>query len=383
LLCILFDISERLATEEHLRHLQRMEAIGQLAGGVAHDFNNLLTPILGFGEFLEAEALAGRTSPDQVRQATGEIVVAARRAQQLVSQLLLFSRRQKAEKKPLSLTSLVSGFERMLRRMIREDIEFSISIPAVRLMVHADAGQLEQLLMNLALNSQHALPGGGHFSISLTELDGQACLDVGDDGVGIEAEALPRVFEPFFTTDPEKRHGGLALASAYGIVQQHEGTISVESSPGQGTHFRILLPLVCAVPKVVPEARMAPPSGHETLLVVEDDDQVRTLVVRILENAGYTVLAANRPKHAIGLLEHFPDPVSLVLTDVVMPEMNGSEMFEKIRARRPGIRVLYMSGYPNEALGEKAAGSLDIVKKPFAIHELLARVRAALDGSLI
>ena len=389
---IIADITQRKRLEELLRQSQKMEAVGRLAGGIAHDFNNLLTVIIGRGEL----ALSHLASGDPRRQDLGLIQTTAHRAAALTGQLLAFSRRQVLQPMVIDLHTVIGNVVPMLRRLIGEDIEIRTVAGAIG-RVKVDPGQIEQVLMNLAVNARDAMPNGGRLVIATANavLDEDAVgriggilpgpcviLSVADTGIGMDGETRLRVFEPFFTTKPQGIGTGLGLSMVF--VQQHGGTITVESAPGQGATFRIYLP---RVDDPVPEVGISVSSddsgpGSETILLVEDETHVRELVAHVLQASGYTVLTAADPAAALELSDRHPGPIHLLLTDVVMPEMSGLELCQRLKSLRPRTRVLYMSGYTDEALGRH--GVLEpgtfLLQKPFRVGALGQKVREVLDA---
>jgi len=380
--------------EEQLLHAQKMEAIGQLAGGVAHDFNNVLSVILGYGEILLEEL----PKEDPKHADLSVIVGAAQRAAALTRQLLAFSRRRVVEPNVVDLNTTVRGVETMLRRIIGEDIDLRTTLSTSPATVRADASQLEQVIMNLTVNARDAMPEGGTLSIETANVDvgerGGAQqagvpaarvvrLRVSDTGVGIDSATQKRIFEPFFTTKAVGRGTGLGLSTVYGIVQQCGGQITLESAPGRGTTFTISLPLA-AEPSAEPAHRPGPsrpPAGAGTVLVVEDDDEVRQVTVRILRDQGYTVVDTGRPQDAVALAAAQPQGVDLLLVDVVMPGVSGPKLAAELSALVPRLRVLLMSGYA----GSHSEGDLTLapgmryIEKPFTPTSL-AKVVAALLG---
>jgi PAS domain S-box-containing protein len=393
--CIAYivDLSERRQLEEQFRQAQKMEAVGQLAGGVAHDFNNLLTAILGY-----ADLLAGRLKPESAEsEDLNEIRKAGERAAALTRQLLAFSRQQVLERKVLDLNYLIADVEKMLGRLIGEDITLVTALDPGLRRVWADAGQLEQVIMNLAVNARDAMPQGGKLTIETAnvELDDAyarqhvtvrpgsfVMLAVSDNGTGMDAATLSRVFEPFFTTKERGRGTGLGLATVYGIVKQSGGHVWAYSEPGKGTSFKVYLPPAAEglSPEEVPEAGTASLQGSETVLLVEDEESVRALSRVILENNGYTVLEAGSGDEALEIVRNFGGTIDLVLTDVVMPSMPGSTLVSSLETLRPGIKVLYMSGYTDDAVFRH--GHLDrgraFLQKPFTPDVLARKVREAL-----
>jgi PAS domain S-box-containing protein len=390
------DISGRRLLEEQLRQASKMEAVGRLAGGIAHDFNNLLTIINGY-----AELMLGQFDSDHpARSQTEEIRKAGERAASLTRQLLAFGRRQVLAPQVLNLNSVVSGTEKMLRRLIGEDIEL-IFIPKVSLgAVEADPGQIEQVVMNLAVNSRDAMPKGGKLTIETSdaELDEVYCLThaevtpgryvmlaVSDTGVGMDKETQARIFEPFFTTKEKGKGTGLGLATVHGIVNQSGGHIWLYSEPGRGTTFKIYLPRVEAGEEAIRGSqtkRVASLAGSETILVVEDEDALRVMACDILKSKGYRILQAKDGQEALSVLETHKGPIQLLLTDVVMPGMSGKELADSSRPFRRHMGVLYMSGYTDNAVvhhGVLNPGT-EFLQKPFTPDALLRKVRKALDS---
>ncbi len=373
-----------------LQQSQKMEAIGQLAGGVAHDFNNLLTVIAAHGDMLLGEIPA----TDPIRGDVEEIRSAADRAASLTRQLLAFSRKQVLQPEVVALDAVVEGMEPLLRRLIGEHIELVTDLKPGLVPVLVDPGQVEQVVMNLALNARDAMPDGGTLIIESAnvELDDEyarshpgaligphAMIAVTDTGAGMDAATRARIFEPFFTTKETGKGTGLGLAMVYGIVKQSGGDIWVYSEPGRGTTLKIYFPRADVEPAAAPAAASAPGPvrGAGTILLVEDDDAVRRAVRRMLERGGYTVLDTGRPQEAIERCARAAEPIDLLLTDVVMPGMNGREMVERILAVRPGIRVVYMSGYTDDAIVHH--GVLDpgtaFIEKPITADLLLRTLR--------
>jgi two-component system cell cycle sensor histidine kinase/response regulator CckA len=379
--------------EERLRQSQKLEAIGRLAGGVAHDFNNLLAVILGYTTLLERDPTGPRAKP-----ALLEIHKAAERAATLTKQLLAFSRQQVLAPRVLQLGDVVRGAEGMLRRVIGEDVELLVETRE-RLHTRADPNQVEQVLLNLVVNARDAMPHGGRLRIETDDaaLDeayarvhpdvtpGEyVVLAVSDTGMGMTPEVRERIFEPFFTTKKVGEGTGLGLATVHGIVKQSGGHVSCYSEPGQGATFRVYLPATHAETSVVaPPAEKPALSGTETVLLVEDDAQVRHVAADVLQAHGYDVLAAGGHEEALALLASHPGPVHLLLTDVVMAGMGGPQLAARIRELRPSIGVLYTSGYTRNAIvdrgGELAAG-VDLLPKPFTAEALARKVREVLDA---
>jgi hypothetical protein len=389
------DITERVALEERLRQSQKMEAVGRLAGGVAHDFNNLLTVILGYSQILADGLPAGRLA-----DSTSQIKSAADRAAGITRQLLAFSRKTVLSPRIIDLNDIMLNLDSLLRRLIGEDIEV-LTVPARDLgSVKADPGQIEQVIMNLALNSRDAMPQGGKLTLETAnvQLDEKyagehqpisagnyVMLAVSDTGLGMSPEVQARVFEPFFTTKEVGKGTGLGLSMVYGIVKQSGGYIWVYSEPGSGTTFKIYLPRVDQ-PAESAGADKRPSSvqrGTETILLVEDDPQLRQLSSSVLAHCGYKVLAASSPEEGLEVCRANHQEIRLLVTDVVMPRMNGRQLAEQVLKISPQTRVLYISGYTNNAIVHY--GVLDpglwFLPKPFTLSALIAKVREVLDAS--
>ncbi|MDB6023513.1 MAG: multi-sensor hybrid histidine kinase, partial [Pedosphaera sp.] len=391
------DVTEHKRLEEQLRHSQKMEAIGQLAGGVAHDFNNILTVIQGHASLLrsstsQAGPLAG--SADQICQA-------AERASSLTRQLLTFSRRQMMQPKQLDLNQIVSNMTKLLGRILGEDIaqqfHYSPNLP----LIHADAGMIEQILLNLVVNSRDAMPSGGQLTIKISTVslnretmpkhpEGRegdfVCLSVTDTGSGIDAATLPHIFEPFFTTKTVGKGTGLGLATVYGIIKQHQGWAEVESQPGKGTTFHVFLPALKGPSAAkAGEATIEEPArgGTETILVVEDEPPVRELVCKILQGCGYRVLQANNGIEALAVWREHQTQIDLLLTDIVMPDgMTGRDLAEKVRAEKPGLKAIFTSGYSADIVGKDFIihEGVNYLQKPYVPQKLMRVVRNCLDG---
>ena len=386
------DITERRTLEEQFRQSQKMEAVGRLAGGIAHDFNNLLTVITGYGELLLGQV--GEKSP--LGEEVVEIKRAAERAALLTRQLLAFSRRQVLQPKVLDLNEVVFHMEKMLRRLIGEDVEFRIVFGTGLGSVVADPGQVEQVIVNLVLNARDAIPEGGKIAIETsdvvldkafqrehpsTAVGPYVCLAVSDNGMGMSAEVKGHLFEPFFTTKGKGKGTGLGLSTVYGIINQSVGQIAVDSDIGRGTTVRIFLPRVDETPEKLPDAPVAILSGGETVLVVEDEGAVRGVVTRVLAESGYRVLWACDGNEGIRLFEENREAIDLLVTDMVMPGMGGRELASRLEASRPGIKVLYMSGYTDDVINRHGAleAGLAFLQKPFTPDRFLGKVRELLD----
>jgi PAS domain S-box-containing protein len=388
------DTTERHLLEERLRQSQKMEAIGKLAGGVAHDFNNLLTVIQGYSRMVFERSRKDAETCEQVRRIEG----AAEKAAALTRQLLAFSRKQVLQPRVLNLNGLVQDLDSMLRRLIGEDIELLTSTPANLRPVKADPSQLEQIIMNLVVNARDAMPKGGKLTLETANADlderyaaehpgvtpGEyVMLAVSDTGTGMSRETQAHIFEPFFTTKEMGRGTGLGLSTVYGIVQQSGGHIWVYSEVDHGTTFKIYFPRSAEALEVAAGAPSTASASHgsEVILLVEDDDLVRNLTREILSACGYTVLAPENVKVARALGEAQGAKIQLLLTDVIMPTMNGRELAQALLARHPGMKVLYMSGYAENAIVHH--GVLDegtyFLEKPFTPSALAAKVREVLD----
>jgi len=398
----LADITERKIAEKEKEKLQaqffqaqKMESVGQLAGGIAHDLNNLLSPILGYGELL----LADFNPEDNRRGKLEQMVSAGMRARDLVRQLLAFSRKQTLEMKPVDLNRVLESFAVLLRRTIRENISMELHLSPSLPSIQGDVGQIEQVLMNLAVNAQDAMPEGGSLLLETSlvdrdddkldlpaHLEGIPCvrLTVQDTGCGIGAKVREHLFEPFFTTKEPGKGTGLGLATVYGIVKQHGGTIGAESQEGRGTAFHIHLPAMAAVETFPHEPQRVPleHGGTETILLAEDNDQVRDLTRVMLERQGYEVMAAANGREALRVLQKHGGPIDLLLTDVIMPDMNGRELFSAASRLQPGLKVLFMSGYTADVIAHHGVLEKEVhfIQKPFTLNALTTKVHEVLQG---
>jgi two-component system cell cycle sensor histidine kinase/response regulator CckA len=389
------DTTERVRLEEQLRQAQKMEAIGQLAGGVAHDFNNLLTVISGNSELL----LSGTPADDPRRAALSDIRAAGERAAGLTRQLLAFSRKQILEPKLVDAHEVVAGIEKMLRRLIGEDVEILTDLAADPSWVKVDPGQLEQVIMNLAVNARDAMPRGGRLTIATRNIDSKEPVDleetagrlprprvaisISDTGDGISPKVKPHLFEPFFTTKAVGKGTGLGLATVYGIVKQSGGDVTVESEPGKGATFTVVLPSRPAPRRRGSGASLhALPRGTETVLVVEDEDAVRRIVKIALESTGYRVIEARSGSEALEAARAQAGKIDILVTDVVMPEMSGREVAARITETHPGTRILYMSGYTDDAVVRHGIveSGVAFLQKPFSPLALARKVREVLDS---
>ncbi|HEV2197176.1 MAG TPA: PAS domain S-box protein [Candidatus Acidoferrum sp.] len=392
---IIVDITERRVLEDQLQQARRMEAVGRLAGGVAHDFNNLLTIIKGYVE-LALNRIGGQP---ELRGNIQQIADAAERAVTLVRQLLAFSRKQVLKPKVLDLNSIVLNMDKMVRRLINENIEMRTSVEKNLGAVKADPGQIEQVILNLIVNARDAMPDGGKLWVETRNVElesGMAndqasikpgpyvMLSVRDTGVGISAETLPHIFEPFYTTKESSRGTGLGLSTVYGIVKQSGGQISVASDLGKGTTFRVYLPRVEESAQRPQKAEWVEPAtggGGETILLVEDEPAVRELARTVLSEQGYTVIEAQNSEDAVRLAGKHRSEIHLLLTDVIMPRMSGRDLAKHLTALHPYLRVLYMSGYTHNVIAENGTleEGLSFLQKPFAPRALTQRVRETLD----
>ena len=385
-----FRAAERAKFEERLRQFQKMEAIGNLAGSIAHDFNNLLSVILGYTDL----AIKALVPSDPIAADLVEVLAAAERAKKLTSQLLAFSRKQVLEAKPLDLNAILYGMEGMLRRLLGETIELSFMTAQPLGTVKADRGQLEQVILNLCVNARDGMPKGGVLTLETAnaELDasfgpevipgGYVLFGVTDTGVGMTPAVRERIFEPFFTTKEQGRGTGLGLSTVFGIVRQSGGHISVTSEPGAGTCFRTYFPRIRETAESGTQAApgRTPEGGAETILLVEDLDSVRVLVRAILARNGYHVLEAQSGEMALELAAPYAGKIHLLVTDVVMPRMTGPVLAERLRALRPELEVLFMSGYTDGAMAHHGLlePGMEFVQKPVAPNVLLAKVREIL-----
>lgn len=392
------DLTERKLLEDQYRQAQKLESIGRLAGGVAHDFNNLLTVINGYSDLL----LGLFSSDDPRRAAVEQISKAGERAACLTKELLAFSRKQVIQPKPLNLNRLLAEIDQIASRLIKEGIEL-VTLPDPLLgEVLADEGQMHQVLMNLVVNASDAMPNGGKLTIATRNVEIDASfavrlpdaksgpyvlLSVSDTGVGMDEETRSKIFEPFFTTKPKGVGTGLGLSTVYGIVRQEQGWIRVDSEVGKGSTFEIYLFRILTPNRVEPSELLIPRnrSGSETVLVVEDQPELRKLTADVLKTNGYRVIEASNGEEALDAASQYQGAIHLLLTDVVMPVMEGRELAERLKLLRPEIRVLYMSGYSENSIahGGVIESGLAYIPKPFTLDALTATVRAALDAPLL
>jgi signal transduction histidine kinase len=393
-LAVIAERRERRALEEQLRHAQRMEAVGRLASGIAHDFNNLLMAVTGY-----TELLLDRLEPqDPLRDVADGIRGATARASALTRQLLSFSRRQDPSPGVLDLNLLVTDMHRMLQRVIGEHIELGVSLAPGESRVTADRGQIEQVIMNLVVNARDAMPGGGRLRLTTAHVTVAAgepvppagpepgsyvALEVQDTGQGMDEQTRARLFEPFFTTKDPTKGTGLGLSTVQAIVQASGGFVAVDSHVGEGATFRIMLPLASQPITSPPERRRRAtlPRGTEAVLLVEDETGVRELVRDLLTRWGYRVIEAKDVPNALALFEAHRDEIRLLITDLVMPQMNGRQLADRLVSERPGLKVLYMSGYTDEQVFFGDGEAPAFLQKPFTPDVLARTVRDVLDGT--
>jgi len=401
-ICLIEDITDRVeaeargdSLEAQLLQSQKMEAVGRLAGGIAHDFNNLLTGVNGNVELARMDLHAA----DPVHQSLGEITLATERAADLIRQLLMFSRKQISDPKVMDVNAMLDTLERMLIRVIGEDISLTTRQNASPATINIDPSQLDQIILNLAVNARDAMPDGGELVIetNLESLDEEACqvfedlgpgdylrLSVRDTGHGMTSETRARIFEPFFTTKPEGKGTGLGLATVFGIVRQNRGLIRVSSEFGQGATFHVYLPLVRETPAAIQRAPATGTlqKGSETILAVEDDAAVRRVLERALVRLGYKVLAADCGPAALDLIERDAPPIDLLVTDVVMPEMDGRELADRLQKKIPDLKVLFCSGYTEDIIAAQGVLDSDIhfLGKPYTPSDMAQKLRVILDG---
>ena len=392
-LAITQDVTEAHRLEEQLRQSQKLQAVGRLAGGIAHDFSNMLSVIIGYSELLQE-----RTEPNLTSKYIDEIRTAAGRAASLTRQLLAFSRQQVLQPKLINLSEIVDRVSQMVRPVMGDDIDLRITCAPLLGAVRADALQMEQVIMNLAVNAHDAMPGGGALIIETRNVDldetsvsngasfrpgPYVMLSVSDTGCGMDEQTIAHIFEPFFTTKEPGKGTGLGLSMVHDCVSQSGGHIWLHSDPGGGTTFKIYFPRVDEV--AIPardEGTVEPIKGFETVLLVEDDEPLRKLTTSVLERNGYTVLQASGGKQAIEVARAYSGPIDLLITDVVMRGLNGSELAAVLKAFRPDLKLLFISGYPNELISHHGAfeSGVALVEKPFTTSSLLTKVRIVLTS---
>lgn len=390
------DVTEQKRLQEQFIQSQKIETIGQLAGGIAHDFNNMLTPIMGYTELL----LTKVAPDDPMRLSLEHIYLSAQRSRDLVRQLLAFARKQTLEMKALDLNSVILGFEQILRRTLHENVLLHVNLAPTLPTILADAGQIEQIIINLSVNAQDAMPDGGTLCIETREVyldetyvkmhkDGtvglHVMLAISDTGTGMDAATLQKAFEPFFTTKAQGKGTGLGLSTVYGIAKQHGGYITAYSEPGHGTTFRIYFPVHGAPMAEASKetARQENLFGTETILVVEDQSEVRDLIVNILKGYGYTVLEAADGQEALRKAQSYPGTIHILVTDIILPDVNGRDLHRQLEPLREGMKVLFMSGYTADVISSSQLLQTKghFIQKPFSLHDFLSRLRQALEDA--
>jgi PAS domain S-box-containing protein len=389
----LTDITEHKKLEQQLLQSQKMESIGILAGGVAHEYNNLLTAISGYGQILQESIPA---DDEMSQESIRNVLKAAERAAELTRSLLAFSRQQTIKLEPLRVDTIVGYVEKLIQRVIGEDVEISVNLSGENLQIKADVGQMEQVMMNLATNARDAMPRGGRLCVTTGKVvvkEGSearydlpapgeyAMISFADTGTGIDKESLGKIFEPFYTTKEVGKGTGLGLSLVHGIIKQHNGSILVSSEMGKGTTFNIYLPLIEGhAAEEVSKVSAPHGAGMETVLVVEDEEIVRVFMKKILERTGYKVIDADNGEKAVSRFKE-NDDISLVLSDVVMPGKNGKEMLDEIRKIKPGIKAVFISGYAADVMHDKGIleEGIELITKPFKKDDLLRKVRKILD----
>lgn len=394
ILVVIRDISRRKSLEEQLRQSQKMEAIGNLAGGVAHDFNNLLTGMLGYSELM----LARTPKDDPNYQSLFQIKKASESAASLTQQLLAFSRKQILEPIALNLNELIASMDKMLRRLIFEDIELVVTMDPALGYIQADPVQIEQILLNLAVNARDAMPSGGSLTIETANKDVLECslenhpeiqpgryvmLSVKDTGHGMDQKVLERIFDPFYTTKEIGKGTGLGLSTVYGIVKQSNGHIFASSEINQGAAFNIYFPKIeQGAQSPSSKADVDSLAGSEVVLVVEDEEIVKNMIINIFENQGYTILTASNHREAVQWVDDYPEEIQLLLSDVILPQMSGPELAKILTARRPGMKVLFMSGYSEDAIAHHGVlnEKVNLIRKPFSPNGILRKVRQVIDA---
>lgn len=379
---IIMDITERKRTEKRLLRAQKMEALGQLAGGVAHDFNNLLFAMIGHLELLL------KFDGKDARRHAAQALAAAQRAADITRQLLAVSRQQVSRHRVVDLNTVINDSRELLTRLLGEDIDFAVEVLSSPAWIRVDRGQVVQMLMNLASNARDAMPNGGRMAIAVSLHQGKrprVRLQVSDDGTGMDNATRERIFDPFFTTKEVGKGTGMGLATVYGITEQNEGKINVWSEPDRGTRFEIEFPMVGPPTETAdepPEEEEEDLAGGQTILAVEDDEAVRELILEVLSLHGYQVIAACDGQQALALSRAHEGPIDLVLTDVVMPGMNGKQLADALCKERPDLRVLYSTGYVGDELVRRGISEQEVLEKPYMGDTLIAKVQEALRGEV-
>ncbi|MGC1453651.1 MAG: ATP-binding protein [Nitrospirota bacterium] len=389
-----YEVTERKKLENQLCQSQKIEAVGQLAGGVAHDFNNILTAIIGYGSIIKTKL----PENDPLRAYAEQILMSAERAANLTSGLLAFSRKQAIQPHPVNIDKIITSVGRLLTRLIGEDVELTMELGCGETAIFADPGQVEQVLLNLATNARDAMPNGGALTIRTepVELDrdfiethgfgaagSYVLIIVTDTGKGMDRKTQDRIFEPFFTTKEVGKGTGLGLAVVYGIIKQHEGYITVYSEPGKGTTYKIFLPIIEAeIEQTGTSKRADAPGGTETILVAEDDEAVRALTVKLFTEAGYKVVEASNGEEAVRKFREQKDAIQLLVLDLIMPRKNGKEAYDEICSIRPDIKAIFLSGYAGDIFEKKHLNGerFNIILKPVSPLTLLYKVREVLDA---
>lgn len=392
--CNVRNITERKKLSAQLLQSQKMEAIGHLVGGIAHDFNNILSGIIAYQSLVDEKM----KDDDPLRPYLNELNNLTEKAANLTRSLLAYSRKQVMEMKPADINKIVLGIQKILDRLIGEDVEFKVHMAAEELIANVDIGQIEQVLLNLATNARDAMPHGGVLIISTEhvqidssfiqansygEVGDYVVLSVADTGVGIDEKTTEHIFEPFFTTKEVGKGTGLGLSMVYGIIKQHNGFINVYSRPGEGATFKIYLPLMLTKEEIFEKVELTPvPSGNETILLAEDDQVLRKVSKIYLENYGYKVLEAINGEDALRVFSENSAGIKLIVTDMIMPKLHGNEVYEKARMIRPDIKYLFMSGYTNDIIQKRdvCKEGVNFISKPFRPYDLLKKVREVLDS---
>ncbi|MBA4374276.1 MAG: PAS domain-containing sensor histidine kinase [Thermodesulfovibrio sp.] len=392
--CNVRNTTERKKLAAQLLQSQKMEAIGHLVGGIAHDFNNILGGIIGYQTLMDEEL----KDDDPLKPYLGAIGKLSERAATLTRSLLAYSRKQVMEMKPTDINNIFMNIQKILCRLIGEDIEFNIKMSEEELVASVDAGQIEQVLMNLATNARDAMPAGGILTISselaridssfiqvnrFGEIGNYVVLSVADSGTGIDTKTMEHIFEPFFTTKEVGKGTGLGLAMVYGIIKQHNGFINVYSQPGEGATFKIYLPLLLTKEELHSKPELPPcASGNETILLAEDDQALRNVLKIFLMNYGYAVLEASDGEEAVKVFSENSTVIDILITDMIMPKMHGDQVYEKVRIIRPDIKSIFMSGYSNDIIQKRGVLNDDVnfISKPFSPHALLRKVREVLES---